>query len=132
MHQAQVTTVRPRRVLLANPAFRAAIAVLSLLCAAPSGCGGGGGGGFATSGPAPTPPTVGTPGTSLTEADVNTVVLQAINEANARGAPATIAVVDRVGNVLTVAQMPGAPAAATITSNRGVTTGLENPLLQPV
>jgi uncharacterized protein GlcG (DUF336 family) len=127
MHQAQVTTARSRRGLLANPAFRAAIAVLSLLCAAPSSCGGGGGGGgFATSGPAPTPPTVGTPGTSLTEADVNTVVLQAINEANARGAPATIAVVDRVGNVLTVAQMPGAPAAATITSTRGVTTGLEN------
>ncbi len=105
--------------------------MLSLLSAAPSSCGDGGG--FATGGPAPSPPAVGTPGTSLTEADVNAVVLQAINEANARGAPATIAVVDRVGNVLTVAQMPGAPPTATITSNRGVTTGLENvPLPTPL
>ena len=116
--------------LFAQPAFRAAVAILSLFCAAPSGCGGGGGGNF-------TPPVAVNPaaptsaGTSpnLTEANVNTIVLQAINEANARGKPATIAVVDRVGNVLTVAQMPGAPASATITSTRGVTTGLENKAL---
>jgi uncharacterized protein GlcG (DUF336 family) len=62
---------------------------------------------------------------NLTESDVNTIVLQAINEANARGAPATIAVVDRVGNVLTVAQMPGAPTMATVTTGRGITGGLE-------
>jgi uncharacterized protein GlcG (DUF336 family) len=62
---------------------------------------------------------------NLSEDDVNTIVLQAINEANARGAPATIAVVDRVGNVLTVAQMPGAPTMATVTTERGVTGGLE-------
>jgi uncharacterized protein GlcG (DUF336 family) len=135
-----------------HPALKAAVVVLSLLCAAPSGCGGGGGGGggFATADggsiapsplpgsttPAPAPGAPATPDTSgppLTEADVNTITLQAINEANARGAPATIAVVDRVGNVLTVAQMPGAPAAATITSSRGVTTGLEGiPLPTPL
>ena len=62
---------------------------------------------------------------NLTESDVNTIVLQAINEANARGAPATIAVVDRVGNVLTVTQMPGAPTMATVTTGRGITGGLE-------
>lgn len=62
---------------------------------------------------------------NLTESDVNTIVLQAIHEATARGAPATIAVVDRVGNVLTVAQMPGAPTMATVTTGRGVTGGLE-------
>jgi uncharacterized protein GlcG (DUF336 family) len=57
---------------------------------------------------------------------VNTVVLQAVNEAHARGKPATIAIVDRVGNVLSVTQTAGAPTEATITSNRGVETGLEN------
>ncbi|HJU18015.1 MAG TPA: heme-binding protein [Stellaceae bacterium] len=60
---------------------------------------------------------------NLTESDVNTIVLQAINEANARGKPATIAVVDRVGNVLTVTQMPGAPAMAMVTSGRGIPPG---------
>lgn len=126
-------------------ALRIGVAVLSVLIAAPSGCGGGGGGDF-------TPPVANDPAAlannpaaaaaagnpaapaaatslSLTADDVNNIALQAINEANARGKPATIAVIDRVGNVLTVAQMPGAPTAATITSMRGVTTGLEQQLL---
>jgi uncharacterized protein GlcG (DUF336 family) len=60
------------------------------------------------------------PPSSLTETDVDTIVLQAIHEASARGKPATIAVVDRVGNVLTVTQMTGAPTAATVTSGRPV------------
>lgn len=46
---------------------------------------------------------------SLTSADVQLIIGQAVNEANAQGAPATIAVVDRVGNVLAVFQMNGAP-----------------------
>lgn len=46
---------------------------------------------------------------SLTRADVRRVIAQAVNEANAQGAPASIAVVDRVGNVLAVFQMNGAP-----------------------
>jgi uncharacterized protein GlcG (DUF336 family) len=45
---------------------------------------------------------------SLTSADVQTILAQAVNEATARNAPATIAVVDRVGNVLAVFQMNGA------------------------
>ncbi len=49
-------------------------------------------------------------------------------EANVRGKPATIAVVDRVGNVLGVFKMNGANDTVTITSGRApkVQTGLEN------
>ena len=122
---------RQSRGLFCHPAFRAAMAMLSVWCMAPGGCGGGGGTGVSTSGlstTAPTNPAAPVSGSSpnLTESDVNTIVLQAINEATARGAPATIAVVDRVGNVLTVAQMPGAPTGVTIVSGRGISTGLEN------
>lgn len=63
---------------------------------------------------------------SLTESDVNTIVLQAINEANARGAPAVIAVVDRVGNVLTLTSMAGAPPLVQVTTEHGIVGGLEN------
>src|SRR5882757_2102333 len=41
----------------------------------------------------------------LTAADVELVIAQAVAEANARGVNATIAVVDRVGNVLGVFRM---------------------------
>src|SRR6516164_4033131 len=75
---------------------------------------------------APQAPTPQATSPNLVEADVNIIVLQAINEANARGKPATIAVVDRVGNVLTVAQMVGAPTGLTVDSSRGIGTGLEN------
>ncbi len=47
---------------------------------------------------------------SLTSADVQQIIAQAVQEANAQGMPAAIAVVDRVGNVLAVFQMNGAPA----------------------
>src|SRR5262249_49087904 len=57
--------------------------------------------------------------------------LQAINEASARSAPSTIAVVDRTGNVLAVTRMANAPPTLTVTSNRGVTTGLENTAIVP-
>ncbi len=121
--------------LFTHPAFRAAMAVLSVWCMAPGGCGGGGGGssgtGVSTTGVStsaatdPAAPVNGAP-PSLTESDVNTIMLQAVHEATARGKPATIAVVDRVGNVLSLTQMPGAPGMATITSGRGNNTGLEN------
>jgi uncharacterized protein GlcG (DUF336 family) len=45
---------------------------------------------------------------ALTVADVQKVIAQAAGEAKARGAKATIAVVDRVGNVLAVYRMTGA------------------------
>lgn len=51
---------------------------------------------------------------SLSVSDVQQVIAQAVAEAQARGTPATIAVVDRVGNVLAVFRMNGAPANVTI------------------
>jgi len=121
-------TARRKPGLFAHPGFRAVVALLTLWCAAPSGCGGGGAGGDFTPqiGTNPAAPTSTGAPPNLTESDVNTIVLQAINEANARGRPSTIAVVDRVGNVLTVAQMPGAPTTLTIDTFRNIGAGLEN------
>lgn len=73
-----------------------------------------------------------TPGSSLTVADVQKVIAQAVAEAQARQANATIAVADRVGNVLAVYRM-GAKAdrqvvIATALDGAGgalVTAGLE-------
>ncbi|MEL7462552.1 MAG: heme-binding protein [Pseudomonadota bacterium] len=45
---------------------------------------------------------------NLTSADVQLIIAQAVNEANAQGVGATIAVTDRVGNVLAVFQMNNA------------------------
>jgi uncharacterized protein GlcG (DUF336 family) len=82
-------------------------------------CGGGGsgtaGGGGGTAGgtPTPTPPTTGNlysvpAAESLSTADVGKIIAQAAVQASAQGVPATIAVTDRVGNVLAVFRMPGA------------------------
>jgi len=57
--------------------------------------------------------------------DVEGVVRQAVHEAQARSAAATIAVVDRVGNVLAVFRMTGADPAVTVSSGRAVAGGLE-------
>ncbi|MCZ6863428.1 MAG: heme-binding protein [Alphaproteobacteria bacterium] len=62
---------------------------------------------------------------NLTVANVETILSQAIAEAIARGISGTVAIVDRVGNILAVFRMDGAATTATITSGRGVTTGLE-------
>ncbi len=88
-------------------------------CIGLHGClpGGGGGGSGGSSGAAG--------GESLSVQDVEQVLAQVIAEALARGVTGTVAVVDRVGNVLAVFRMNGADTTATITSNRGVTTGLE-------
>jgi uncharacterized protein GlcG (DUF336 family) len=50
---------------------------------------------------------------ALTSAEVETIIARAAAEAQARGKPSVIAVVDRVGNVLAVFNMAGAPATAT-------------------
>lgn len=106
---------------------------LGLAVALLAGCGGG-------SGPDSTgtaPPTGGTASNGctgscatadsrLTAADVQTVIAQAVAEAQANSLPATIAVVDRVGNVLGVYRMSGARATVTVTSGRNVAGGLEN------
>lgn len=64
---------------------------------------------------------------SLTVTAVEDVIRRAIAEARARGTPATIAVVDRVGNVLAVYRMTGSRNFVTIRSPAGidVTGGLE-------
>ncbi len=105
----------------------AALAIAFALAA----CGGSGGG------DAGADPTVGcngscaSPTTRLETTEVGDVIAQAVAEASARGQPATIAVVDRVGNVLGVFQMNGAPATVTITSNAGVSGGLEGVTIVP-
>lgn len=66
------------------------------------------------------------PDSFLTAADVQRVVAQGVAEAAARGRPGVFAVVDRVGNVLGVYRMTGTPLTVKITSNRGVSGGLEN------
>ncbi|OBV10021.1 heme-binding protein [Erythrobacter dokdonensis] len=82
----------------------------------PSSNGGATGGGPP---PPPPPPPSGSvysipPAESLGAADVGTVIAQAAAEARSRGAAATIAVTDRVGNVLAVFAMPGAAPTANI------------------
>jgi uncharacterized protein GlcG (DUF336 family) len=56
-------------------------------------------------------------GTALTPTDVGKIIGQVVQEAKARGKPATIAVVDRLGAVLALYQMAGAPATFPIESN---------------
>jgi uncharacterized protein GlcG (DUF336 family) len=58
------------------------------------------------------------PPVALTVADVDAIVARAVNEAVARGRAATVAVVDRVGNVLSVFRMTAAPTNLTITTRR--------------
>jgi uncharacterized protein GlcG (DUF336 family) len=73
----------------------------------------------------------------LSVSDVQRVLAQAVAEAQARNARATIAVVDRVGNVLAVYRMAGAANSMTITSTqasaggRAVTGGLEGVNIVP-
>ena len=106
-------TGRRMRILLG------AVSSLTLIAS----CGGGGG---TTSAPEPT--SSANPSTqtttrlyedplprSLSVADVESVLAAAIAEAEARNAPSTIAVVDRVGNVLAVYKMTGAPDKALVT-----------------
>jgi uncharacterized protein GlcG (DUF336 family) len=52
-----------------------------------------------------------------------------VAEARAQGKPATIAIVDRVGNVLAVYRMAGAPALVRVGTDRGVVGGLEGLLV---
>lgn len=61
--------------------------------------------------------------TNLSVADVGRIIAQAVQEAEVRDAPAVIGVVDRVGNVLGVYRMAGAPATFLITSGDEPSTG---------
>ena len=97
----------------------AGIAAILLLAS----CGGdsGGGGGSPQpqppqppSNPAPTPLYAVPAAESLSQADVQKVLAQGIAEAQARNLPATLAVVDRVGNVLAVFAMNGSNQRLTV------------------
>ena len=105
--------------------MRARVAGTSLaaLALVLTSCGGGsdssGGSSSVTPTPTPAPPIAGAlysvpAQEALSAAEVGTVIARAAAQARAQGDPATIAVVDRVGNVLGVFAMPGAPATADI------------------
>jgi len=102
--------------------FRAS-GLIAVFAAVLAGCGGGAGGGT-NNAQIPSP-------NSLTMADVATVIAQGVAEAKARNAPATIAVVDRVGNVLGIFAMIGAAPTFTISSGTGAVGGLEGVNILP-
>ncbi|MCA3254705.1 MAG: heme-binding protein [Alphaproteobacteria bacterium] len=114
------------------------IALLSGVALTLAACGGGGSSSSPTSGtatvtpsPTPTPATGGSftvpAAEALTVTDVQRIIAQAAEEASARSLPATIAVVDRVGNVLAVYRQTGArttfsiPATASNSDLQGLT-----------
>lgn len=112
-----------------RPAIVLPALLLALAC---SGGGGGGGdegnlGGSGIPGVEASVVCTGTcPQQALSVGQVQLIVSQAVAQVQAMGSPpATVAVVDRVGNVLAVFQMNGAAAFTTITSQRGVNTGLQ-------
>lgn len=115
--------------------MRRALLAVWLVAGLATGCGGGNGSGpppgAEGSGPSPCDGSCATASSLLTAADVERVIAQAVAEADARGLAATVAVVDRVGNVLAVFRMGGAPASVTITSGSGVQGGLENVSIVP-
>src|SRR5262245_1310262 len=106
---------------------------MSLLLVA--GCGGGGSGSAPPDVAADTPQSCdgscASASSFLTAADVQDVLARAVAEAQARSAPATIAVVDRVGNVLGVFAMNGAPTTFTVRSRPHVDGGLEGVNIVP-
>ena len=70
--------------------------------------------------------------TSLAVADVEGVIARAVAEAQARNVSATIAVVDRVGNVLAVFRMNGAATSVTVRSpGPAISGGLEGVNIVP-
>ncbi|MBX3703292.1 MAG: heme-binding protein [Steroidobacteraceae bacterium] len=110
-----------------------ALALLALVSSV-SACGGGG---TASSPPgAVDPPPAGCdgscagPASFLAVAEVEAVIARAVAEAQARGAAATIAVVDRAGNVLAVFRMNGAATTVAVQSN-GASGGLEGVAVVP-
>lgn len=127
----------------------AAISAVALVL---TSCGGGGGsndfGGTPSPGPTPAPAPTPTPPAntggnftppaqeSLTVSEVQQIIAQAVGEAQARNLPSIIAVVDRVGNVLAVFNMNGAPAQTALSSETisgtaapGTTVGLQGAMV---
>ncbi|MCX7282947.1 MAG: heme-binding protein [Novosphingobium sp.] len=112
-------------------AFRRSTAVALSLSLTLAGCGGGDSGSGDTFTPAPTPTTasrffVDPAAEALSASEVQQIIAQAVGEAQARGKPAIISVVDRVGNVLAVFRMNGAPTRM-LTSRRTATGRIASP-----
>jgi uncharacterized protein GlcG (DUF336 family) len=105
MKQLSTYSVAWRRLLLSIPALALAACSGGSSVTPPTGTD--------TSNPSCTGSCQNTP-TNLTVADVQRVIAQGVAEAQARGTNATIAVVDRVGNVLAVYRM-GDPATRSVT-----------------
>jgi uncharacterized protein GlcG (DUF336 family) len=103
-----------------TPAPKLAVAIA--LAASIVGCGGGSSAGSSNAGCLSD---CASAQSLLTEGDVQRVIAQAVGEAQARNVHAQIAIVDRVGNVLAVFRMTGAPATVAISSGLGVTGGLD-------
>lgn len=117
-------------------AFNNTTAVAAALSLALAGCGGGGGSGNTVGGPAPSPTPTSTTAArlfsdpaaeSLSVADVQKIMAQAVGEAQSRNLPSVIAVVDRVGNVLGVFRMNGARATTKTSQLISFTGALNNP-----
>ena len=111
-------------------------AMAAALSLALAGCGGGGGSGNTVGGPAPAPTPTSTTAArlfsdpaaeSLSVADVQKVIAQAVGEAQSRNLPSVIAVVDRVGNVLAVFRMNGARATTRTSAFISFTGTLNTP-----
>lgn len=108
---------------------RRTIATITALAFVLASCGGGSSSTTPVVTPPPPPPPPPAPATvfsvpaqeSLSTADVQQVIAQAVAEASARNLPSTIAVVDRVGNVLAAFRMNGANDNLTIPINAGRT-----------
>ena len=123
-------SVAPFKMMARNTTAVAAALSMSL-----AGCGGGGGSGNTVGGPAPSPTPTSTTAArlfsdpaaeSLSVADVQKIIAQAVGEARARNLPSTIAVVDRVGNVLAVFKMTG--ARDNVTTSKFISfLGTDNP-----
>jgi uncharacterized protein GlcG (DUF336 family) len=105
------------------PALRGTLVlVAAVFCAALAGCGGGGAGNGSLQVPTPN---------ALTVADVQQIIAQAVGEAQARNAKATIGVIDRVGNVLGIFKMNGAAPTFRIDGAKGAVGGLEGLSILP-
>ena len=102
-------------------------AALFAFAAASSGCGGGGAASSAPPVVTPTTSLYSAPAVqSLSVSDVKTILAQAVAEATARNLKVTIAITDRVGNVLAVYAMAGAPPTTHIPSPpSGINTDLQ-------
>jgi uncharacterized protein GlcG (DUF336 family) len=101
------------------------VTTLALATVGCGGGGGGGGGGSQSGGGANFGCDGGCAYQALTPADVTVILQQAVTATRELGTAGTFAVLDRVGNVLAVYQMNGAPATTTINGQLGAGGGLE-------